>query len=179
MKEKNPKLNLLKYRVGDTVELADGRRGRISRILPHRDYPIKSRIGSYYMSHTKEGEFLVNGSQRGHNIIRVIPRKQEPVEEGQEKEDSVQSENFLVIRLASNDKPYNLSNATVKGAFKSEKAAEEFITSDAKKSFNDYPARSLDPETWGSDHMIVEVKKIVRPIPNITVDCGLKTTKKE
>ena len=84
---------------------------------------------------------------------------------------------FLVLEGMKNDGTVDLKDlAGVRGPFVSAKAAEDDIRKDAVDTFEGDPESTLDDlENWGSDCLIVEVKRVVRPVPVVSVKAEIKT----
>ena len=84
---------------------------------------------------------------------------------------------FLVLEGVKNDGTVDLKDlAEVRGPFASAKAAEDDIRKDAVDTFEGDPdSRMEDLENWGSDCLIVEVKRVVRAVPVVTVKAEIKT----
>lgn len=84
---------------------------------------------------------------------------------------------FLVVEGDKNGGVIDLESLTaVRGPFKSIQAAEKDIRDDAIATYSGDRGNSLsDLENWGSDCLIVEVKRAVRPVPTVKVGCEIET----
>ena len=66
----------------------------------------------------------------------------------------------------------------VVGPFASRKAAVDWIRETARETFD--PSLDVDEEgrhpDWGSFHVLVEVKEVLRPVPSVRVSMSVETT---
>jgi hypothetical protein len=87
---------------------------------------------------------------------------------------------YMILSTDTNDKPNEPSEAQpVKQVFDTLQDAEAWIISDALDTANLEACEFIKgrDETWGSDHIIVKVVKIVRPIPTATITMEVKEVK--
>lgn len=81
----------------------------------------------------------------------------------------------LVIEAERNNGTLGTGGNEIFGAFANEAEALKRIAENAKDTFADDSGSTLyDLENWGSDYLIVEVKRVVRPVPRVNVECDIK-----
>lgn len=82
---------------------------------------------------------------------------------------------FVVIEAFGTSDEFNVKESDILGIFDTEKKAIDHICEDAKENFEaDNEATIRDGEDWASNCLIVEIKRVVRPILTATVKCEVK-----
>ncbi len=80
---------------------------------------------------------------------------------------------FIVIETDNNNKPIKAVGEICKQTFQTLLQAQQWVENDALDTINRDTGtefkRGLD-ETWGSDHIICQVVKIVRPITMVSLN---------
>lgn len=169
------KLDLSKCKVGDKVILRSGKVVTISSISPNERYPI--RCDDEY-SRTFLGFWQRTEKVNDIDIVSIVKpsaksKKTKPVELSDIKN---LIGKIIVIDTTKNDGKFDLSSAELRGVFTSEKLALDYVRNDAKDTYDGDPSNDMqDLDNWGSDVLIVEVKRVVRPVPSVKVSCSVKT----
>lgn len=82
---------------------------------------------------------------------------------------------FIAIEAFGASEEFNVNESDILGIFDTEKLAIDHICEDAKENFEaDNEATIKDGEDWASNCLIVEIKRVVRPILTATVKCEVK-----
>lgn len=82
---------------------------------------------------------------------------------------------FIAIEAFGTRDDFNVKETDILGIFDTEKLAIDHICEDAKENFEaDNEATIKDGEDWASNCLIVEIKRVVRPVITATVKCEVK-----
>jgi hypothetical protein len=87
---------------------------------------------------------------------------------------------FIIIETDHNQKPIKPEGQIVKRTFDTVKQAEAFIMDDAMNTiYSDKGAEFKvgEDNEWGSDHIICQVVKIVRPVPIMSPSVSIMEVK--
>lgn len=82
---------------------------------------------------------------------------------------------FVVIEANSNADTFDAKESDVHGIFDTEKQAIDHICEQTRKDFEaDNDSNIHVGEDWAGDCLIVEIKRVVRPVITATVTCEIK-----
>ena len=85
---------------------------------------------------------------------------------------------FVVMTECDISREDSLGSGYIVGVYDSMASAEEGVKKMAKQDAmdcEDISAINDDPESWGEEFYIMEVKKVVKPLPKVSVAIQLKT----
>lgn len=175
------KLDLSKCKPGDRVRLRNGTETNVARNTGLASYPVELRNG---ISYTYNGEHYY-GHRSELDIVAILPRAK-PKKPAEKPEAPAQPKlpegvfrvadmigKTVVIEGSKNDGTFSCDCTEVFGVYKDEKAALKDLADRNADEF-DESDKSSDGETWASDCLIVEVKRVVRPVPRVKVNCDIR-----
>lgn len=82
---------------------------------------------------------------------------------------------FAVIESNRNGMTFSIEDVRVHGVFDTFADALAFVKDDAEDVYDASGGGGGNLEKWGSDCLVVEVKSVVRPVPEIEVKMTVKT----
>lgn len=174
-------LDLRKCKVGDVVKFGDGWTAEIVEIRPTSVYPIRCSNDEIY---TYEGQYNLTKRDVDKDIVSVQRKSKSEPKKPASVKDALPTDTFdiaglvgktLVIDTMTNSGTFRLTDARVEGVFKNEGEAIKHICESAADTFEGDSDGSLeDLENWANDVLIVEVKRVVRPVPRVSVKCEIK-----
>lgn len=177
------KVDLSKCKIGDEVVTREGCKGVLVEKRIEGLYPYAVRFGNSIQRYMKSGTFLV-GTKGGNDIDSVIPKtqpkptaKKPAVVPAPQKKPTIADVvgKFIAIEAFGTSDEFNVKESDILGIFDTEKQAIGHICEDAKESFEaDNEATIRDGEDWASNFLIVEIKRVVRPVITATVTCEAK-----
>lgn len=175
------KLDLSKCKVGDVVKFGDGCTAEIVNIVPTALYPIRCSNDEIY---TFDGRYTSIESNADKDIVSVQRKTKPKPKQPAPSKSALPPGTFdiaglvgktLIIDTTANGGTFRLKDATVEGVFDNESRAVAHICESSADTFeNDSDGSLEDLENWGSDVLIVEVKRVVRPVPRVSVKCEIK-----
>lgn len=173
--EKAGKLDLFAFPDGTSVRL---RNGDVCTILQKDDigpYVVRLSNGSWY---TPDGSFRAGYEEDPFDVVEILsaPEPAPKPEPGFLRVADLIGK-VLVIESDGNSGIIKTGSAELVGyAFKDEAAALAHIRKDSAGTFEDGgEITTEDLENWGSDCLIVEVKRVVRPVPTVKIGCEILT----
>ena len=191
MSGKTTKIDLSMCKVGDKAMTRDGHtltfKGRRDRMV--YPYIFGCSCGRDH-NFAQDGRFDPSKEDRRDIVGLVLPDEPAPNPKATSKPSAPELPpgfvrvadcvgKFLVVEGDKSGGVIDLESLTaVRGPFKSIQAAEKDIRDDAIDTFESDPGNSRDMEdleNLGSDCLIVEVKRAVRPVPTVKVGCEIKT----
>ena len=133
--------------------------------------------------YTKDGTFLI-GEKSELDIVRIIHKtqpkpttKKPAVAPSPKKKPTIADVvgKFIAIESFGMSEEFNVKESDILGIFDTEKKAIDHICEDAKENFEaDKEATINDGEYLASNCLIVEIKRVVRPVITATVKCEVK-----
>lgn len=175
------KLDLSKCELGDKLMARNGKVFTFSHITSDGFFPIITKEGDTFRA---DGKYQLFGDNELDNVkILSKERKQKTTAKPAPKPDlppgvfrvSDLVGKTLVIEGSRNDGTFKFGEASVLGAYNNEKEALEALCEESADVFESDSGNSReDLENWGSDALIVEVRRVVRPVPKVSVKCGIK-----
>jgi hypothetical protein len=174
------KLDLSKCEVGDRVRLRNGKETLVDE-NDGSDVPVYAG-GCWYR---RNGKSYVDVDHL--DIVAILPREKtkKPVAKpAAPVKPALPAGVFSVSDLVGktiaiygekNDGTFALRGAELVGVYDNEKAALADIADKDADTFESDGGDTLDDlANWGSDYLIVEVKRVVRPVPVVDVKCEVR-----